>query len=234
MPDGLHKRFIEYAGGEGKAVIAVFATASPIPIPKRDQALINLFKKAGAKRVTVLNGRTLAEVESKEFLDTLRQATGLWFDGGRQWRFVDCYENTKALPLMFDVLERGGVIGGTSAGATIQGEYLCRGGVFNNFDIRYEGYERGLGFLKGVAIDQHFSERKRQKDMSQLMKIYPQYLGIGIDEATALIVRGSVGEIVGKGEVHFYDSRRRPHADHDSVPAGGRYDLQTRKTLTAP
>ena len=140
QPENLTKKFVDCAGGEGKAIIAIFATAAPDPLPKREQ-LAAAFRKAGAKKATVLYGKTQAEVESKEFLDILQEATGLWFDGGRQWRFVDCYENTKALPLMFDVLQRGGVIGGTSAGATIQGDYLPRGGVFNNFDIRYEGYE---------------------------------------------------------------------------------------------
>jgi len=232
-PENLNKKFVEYAGGEGKAIIAIFATAAADPLPKRD-FLAAAFKKAGAKKATVLYGKTQAEVESKEFLDTLKEATGLWFDGGRQWRFVDCYENTKAMPLMFDVLERGGVIGGTSAGATIQGDYLARGGVFNNFDIRYEGYERGLGFLKGVAIDQHFSQRKRQPDMSQLMKTYPQYLGIGIDEATAIVVKGSTADVIGKGKVHFYDAKRtveKGQPDYEALPAGGRYDLKQRKVL---
>src|ERR1700677_476868 len=155
------------------------------------------------------------------------------FDGGRQWRFVDCYENTKALQLMFDVLKRGGVIAGSSAGATIQGEYLCRGGVFDNFDIRSEGYERGLGFLKGVAIDQHFSQRKRQGDMTQLMKVYPQYLGIGLDEATAIVVKGHVAEVIGKGRAHFYDAGRKVEKgdDFEALPAGGQYDLKERKVM---
>ncbi len=233
QPDNLNKTFVDYAGGEGKAVIAIFATAAPDPLPKRE-GIAAAFKKAGAKKATVLYGKTQAEVESKEFLDTLREATGLWFDGGRQWRFVDCYENTKALPLMFDVLKRGGVIGGTSAGATIQGEYLARGGVFDNFDIRYEGYERGLGFLKGVAIDQHFSQRKRHPDLTKLMKIYPQYLGIGIDEATAIVVKGSTADVIGKGKVHFYDAARKvekDQPDYDALSAGGRYDLKKRKVL---
>jgi cyanophycinase len=232
-PENLNKKFVEYAGGEKKAVIAIFPTANENPNAKRD-FLATAFLKAGAKKATVLYGRTQSEVESKEFLDALKEATGLWFDGGRQWRFVDCYENTKALPLMFEVLNRGGVIGGTSAGATIQGEYLARGGVFNNFDIRYEGYERGLGFLKGVAIDQHFTQRKRQKDMTSLMKTYPQYLGIGIDEATAIVVRGSVAEVIGKGKVHFYDTKRKVEKgdpDYEALSAGGRYELKDRKVL---
>ncbi len=52
-----------------------------------------------------------------------------------------------------------------------------------------EGYERGFCFLPGVAIDQHFAQRKRFGDMTELMKAYPQYLGIGLDEATAIVVQ---------------------------------------------
>jgi cyanophycinase len=232
-PEGLYTKFVEYAGGRDKANIVIFPTADESSGGKKfDNAAV--FKKAGAKKATVLNGRTQTEVESKEFLDALKEATGLWFGGGRQWRFVDCYENTKAVPLMFDVLKRGGVIGGSSAGATIQGDYLARGGVFDNYDIRYEGYERGLGFLKGVAIDQHFSQKERLRDMTQLMKVYPQYLGIGIDEATAIVVKGSTADVIGKGKVHFYDTNRKVEAgqpDYEALSAGGRYDLKERKIL---
>src|SRR5581483_7574670 len=158
--------------------------------------------------VTVLWGRTRTDVENPASLQALKEATGIWFGGGRQWRFVDAYEGTKALPLMWDVLKRGGAIGGTSAGATILGDYLCRGGVFDNFAIMYEGYERGLGFLPGVAIDQHFTQRKRLGDMTALMKKFPQYLGIGIDENTTIIVRVSVAEVIGPYKVHFYDDSK--------------------------
>ena len=232
-PKGLYQKFVEYAGGPEKAHVVIFPTAAPDPLPKRDSVAAT-FKKAGAKKVTILYGKTQKEVESKEFLDTLKDATGIWFDGGRQWRFVDAYENTKALPLMHDVLKRGGVIGGTSAGATIQGDYLARGGVFNNFDIRYEGYERGLGFLKGVAIDQHFTQRKRQTDMTKLMKVHPQYLGIGIDEATAIVVQGQTAQIIGNGKVHFYDANRKVQKgqpDYEALPEGGWYDLKERRVL---
>ncbi len=97
------------------------------------------------------------------------------------------------------MLRRGGVIGGSSAGATIQGDYLCRGSPLNNTDMICEGYERGLGFLPGVAIDQHFAQRKRFADMTALVKTYPQLLGIGIDESTAIVVQGSVAEVMGAG-----------------------------------
>src|SRR5207248_7151399 len=167
-------------------------------------------------------------------LSLLSKASGLWFGAGPHWRFVDAYEGSKAHELFRDVLRRGGVIGGSSAGATIQGDYLCRGTPLGNLEIMYEGYERGLGFLPGVAIDQHFTQRQRLPDMTALMKTYPQLLGIGIDETTALIVQGHVAEVVGRNQVHFYD-RRKPvedgKPDYEVVKAGGRYDLKARQIL---
>jgi len=97
------------------------------------------------------------------------------------------------------------------------------------------GYERGgLGFLDGVAIDQHFSERGRQKDMTRLVAKHTQLLGIGIDESTAIIVRGSKAKVIGKGRVFFYDRRRilEPNKpDYIALPAGSEFDLVRRQVL---
>ena len=97
------------------------------------------------------------------------------------------------------------------------------------------GYERGgLGFISGVAIDQHFSQRRRHKDMTQLVDTHPQLLGIGIDEATAIIVQKSKAKIVGRGKVHFYD-RTQPvvpdKPDFIALGKGAEYDLAERKVL---
>jgi cyanophycinase len=232
LPKGLVQKFVELAGGE-KAVIVVLPTAVPDPLPAKD-GMAEAFTKAGAKKVTVLKARKLKDVESKESLDIFREATGIWFGGGRQWGFVDAYAGTKAEPLMHEVLARGGVIGGSSAGASIQGEYMPRGDPLGNLNIIAEGYEKGLGFLKGTAIDQHFSQRKRHADMTLLMKTYPQFLGIGLDETTAIIVKGHVAEVTGKGKVFFYDTQRAVAAgepDYEAVADKGRYDLTNRKVL---
>ena len=205
-------------------------TANPDPLPLFGEA--NFLQKAGAKRVIAINARKFEDVEDPKTLELVKKAGGVWFGGGRQWRFVDAYENTKMHEAFRDVLRRGGVIGGSSAGATIQGDYLCRGSPLNNTDIMCEGYERGLGFLPGTAIDQHFAQRKRFADMTELMKTYPQLLGIGLDEATAIVVRGHVADVMGKGEAHFYDRKKpveKDKPDHESIKAGGRYDLKERK-----
>jgi cyanophycinase len=233
MPADITRKFIELAGGD-QAKIVVLPTAVP---PEE----INLsregafFRLAGAKQVTVLPHRG-AEVNQPEFVAALREATAIWFGGGRQWRFVDAYEGTPAIELFRDVLARGGVIGGSSAGATIQGEYLCRGSPLGNLEICAEGYERGFGFLPGAAIDQHFGQRNRMPDMTALMQREPKWLGIGIDEATAIIVQGSVARVLGRADVRFYDYRTPPKSGDDFVKlsAGQRYDLQTRRPLPSP
>lgn len=133
------------------------------------------------------------------------------------------------------MLHRGGVIGGSSAGASIQARYLARATPIGNTQIMAPGYERGgLGFLDGVAIDQHFSQRGRQKDMTQLMARHPQLLGIGLDEATAIVVKKSTAEVVGNGKVYFYDRRIPLHPDRPdyiAVAEGGRFELVERKLI---
>lgn len=226
MPQGLTERFVALAGGE-KAVIAVIPISMPDPLPARD-GIGEAFRRFGAKEVVELRGRTPEAVDQPEALAVLKRATGIWFGGGRQWRFVDAYEGTKAAQLMHDVLKRGGVIGGSSAGASIQGEYMARGNPLGPEEIIARGYEHGLGFLPGMGIDQHFTQRNRFKDMELLVKTYPQLLGVGIDEATALVVQGSIAEIVGRTRVNFYDPQKN---GPESVPSGKKYDLAARKVV---
>jgi cyanophycinase len=226
MPQGLTQRFVELAGGE-KAVIAVIPISMPDPLPPKD-GMAEALRRAGAKEVVELTGRTPEAVDKPEVLEVLKRATGIWFGGGRQWRFIDAYENTKAAKLMHEVLKRGGVIGGSSAGASIQGEYMARGNPLGPEDIIAPGYERGLGFLPGMAIDQHFTQRNRFKDMELLIKTYPQLLGVGLDEATAIIVQGSLAEVTGRTRVNFYAAAK---PGPESVPSGKKYDLATRKVV---
>ena len=196
---------------------------------------VEALRKAGAKQVAWLHTKDRRRAnEDQEFLAPLKTAKGIWFGGGRQWNLVDSYHNTTAHRLMEELLQRGGVIGGSSAGASIQGEYMPRGDPLGNLNIIAEGYEQGLGFLRGVAIDQHFSQRNRFADMSQLMRTYPQFPGIGIDEGTALVVRKQVATVVGNGSAAFYDPRREPSPDtpdYVSLKSGQAYDLVQRTVV---
>jgi cyanophycinase len=235
MPRGLMERFIELAGGKEHARL-VYVPCSEADDLGDKHATVEAWKKLGVKHATFLHTKNRDRANGDEaFLEPLQHATGIWFGGGRQWNFADSYYGTTAHKLMKEVLQRGGVIGGSSAGASIQARYLARATPIGNFRIMAPGYERGgLGFLGGVAIDQHFSQRRRQQDMTELMAHHPQLLGIGIDEATGLIVRKSIADIVGRGKVHFYD-RNLPvfpgQPDFIALPDGSCYDLAERRIL---
>jgi cyanophycinase len=229
------KRFIELAGGPDSLILVV-PTANPDPLPPEPIELKSL-RANGAKKVKILHTRSRAEADTPEFAAKVNEARGVWFTGGRQWRFVDSYEGTRTEKAFHDVLARGGVIGGSSAGASIQSDYMPRGDPLGNLNIIAEGYERGFGFLKGVAVDQHFFARKRTRDMTELMNTYPQLLGIGIDEGTVIIVQEATMEVAGKSKVAVYD-RRKPvkqgENDYEELPAGAKYDLEKRQRLEKP
>ena len=235
MPAGLMDKMIELAGGVENAKMVYIPCSSREEVGDR-QGTVEMWKRMGVKHATFIHTKDRKKANSDEtFFAALKDATGIWFGGGRQWNFADSYYGTRTHQLMKAVLDRGGVIGGSSAGASIQGRYLARATPIGNLRIMAPGYERGgLGFLSGVAIDQHFSQRGRQKDMSQLVNRYPQLLGIGLDEATALIVQQSKAEVVGKGRVYFYD-RTKPvvegQDDFTALGAGSVYELSERKVV---
>ena len=231
MPRGLSDKFIELAGGKDAKLIYVPCSESETVSPSRQVA--GWRRRVASAHQLHTKDRSKADSD-EEFLEHLSEATGIWFGGGRQWNFVDSYYGTKAHKLMLDVLDRGGVIGGSSAGASIQGEYLARANPVANFDIMAPGYERGLGFISGVAIDQHFTQRRRHKDMTTLVDTYPQLLGIGLDEATAIVVQKSQAKVTGRGQVFFYD-RNQPvipgEDDFTALSAGQVYDLGKREVV---
>jgi cyanophycinase len=232
MPRDVVARILDLAGGPDCKLVALATGHSPEAAKK--EGLPSYFVRAGAKNITVLPARGPEELSTPEAVKALKEADCVWFGGGRQWRFVDAYEGTPALELFHDVLKRGGVICGSSAGASIQGDYLARADAVTNRIMMAEGYQRGFNFLPGTAIDQHFAQRNRFGDLRSLVSTYPQYLGIGIDEATAIIVRGEVAEVMGRNQVHFFDANLRTaqgKVAQISLAAGGCYQMVKRRVL---
>ena len=225
-------RFFAAAGGKDALILAI-PTANEFNVVVGETGDEKFLKKYGATNVKRLHTRSRTQADDPKFSEILTEAKGVWFGGGRQWRFVDAYENTLIEKRFHEVLARGGVIGGSSAGASIQSEYMPRGHPLGNEVMAAEGYEKGFGFLPGCAVDQHFFARKRFADMTGLMKLYPQYLGIGIDESTAIVIAKQIAEVVGNSKVAFYDANAKPvdGKDYVEVSAGRKYDLKTRKVV---
>ena len=195
-------RFLAEAGG-ANAPIVVIPTASETE-PEPGLLARHILAKAGATNLHLLHTRDRAAADTREFAKPIAAARGVWFDGGRQWRLVDSYLNTRTHRELLKLLERGGAIGGSSAGATIQGSYLVRGAREGNHIMMAPGYEEGLSFLPNVAIDQHLFRRKREMDMLPVIETHPALTGLGIDEQTAVVVKKNLLEVVGASKVAVY------------------------------
>ena len=224
------RRFIDAAGGAGAPVVFVPTAGEKTSYSPQD-ASANFLRQAGCRNLEILHTTSRAEANSEPFAARLRRAGGVFFGGGRQWRLVDSYLGTRAQREFEAVLRRGGVIAGTSAGATIQGSYLIRGAREGNTLMMAPGYEKGFGYLRRVAIDQHLTQRNRQQDLLAVIDRHPELLGIGLDENTAIVVQADRFEVAGLGRVAIYDHAALPHY---FLNPGDHFDLARRQPLRAP
>jgi cyanophycinase len=228
-------RFIALAGGKD-APIVVIPTAGGDADSLYNQSCrcADFLRRAGARRVTVLHtyDRKIAETDS--FASAIRSAKAVWFPGGRQWRLADSYLGTPTERELHALLDRGGVIGGTSAGASIQASYLVRGAPEGNTIVMSPGHEQGFGFLRNVAVDQHVMVRNRLNDLPEILRVHPQLLGIGIDEGTAIVVHGDAFEVIGRSKAFVYGGTDPldAGATYLSLRAGDRYDMSHRRVIS--
>ena len=233
MPKVIFDRFFEAAGGRDAKLVVVPTAGSGAEYDESTSS-VKMFKKAGATNVHLLHTRDTKVADSEEFVAVLRDARAVWFGGGRQWRLADAYLGTKTEAAFHDVLKRGGVIGGSSAGATIQASYLVRGAPEGNQIMMSPGHEQGCAYIRNSAIDQHLLARKRENDMLPVIRKHPHLLGIGIDESTALYVRGNTAEVIGKSKVLFYDIALEKTVGkkfYTTLDPGDRFDLKSRRKL---
>ncbi len=225
------ERFLDLAGGPDAPVVLI-PTAGGAESYDETWRGVDAFRAAGARRLTVLHTPDRDTADTEAFVEPLRRARGVWFGGGRQWRLADAYLHTRVHEELREVLARGGVVGGSSAGATILGSYLVRGDTRTN-TIMMGDHEEGFAFLRNVGVDQHLLRRNRQFDLLEVIRARPELLGIGIDEDTAIVVRGDSFEVIGRGYVAIYDYERRLDSGglFYFLAPGDTYDLATREAF---
>jgi aminobenzoyl-glutamate utilization protein B len=226
------KRFVALAGGPDAAFVLIPTALDDdgLDSTREEKEFVRRF---GVKKVTVLHTRDRAEADTEKFVAPLTTARGVWFGGGRQWRLVDAYMGTRTQRAIEGVLARGGVIGGGSAGATIQGSYLVRGAREGNHIMMAKGYEQGFGYLRGVAIDQHLLARVRADDLVEVIEKKPELLGIGLDEPAAIVVHGDRLEVIGQSVVGIYDGKDHDGKKYYFLGPGEMLDLGTRQRVTS-
>lgn len=226
MPQQVWDRFMELAGGEEARLVIIPTASSRADSLIPEQYLADWYTR-NPSSVVMLHTCSQEKANDPDFVAPLKKATGVWFGGGSQSRIARAYLGTLVEKELYGVLERGGVIGGSSAGAAIQCRTMIRGGD------EVARIMRGLDFLPGSIIDQHFLARGRQKRLIAAVKDHPGMVGFGIDEKTALIVtQGSNIEIVGESCVMVYAAKsenflflEKKLESHEDDPSGLRNDL---------
>ena len=205
MGPEIHREFITAAGGPDALIITV-PNSGGAETYDQNAGASQAFRRSGAKNVHVLHTRDRKLADSDSFVAIVKKAGGIWFDGGRQWNLVNDYGGTKTEAAFNEVLARGGVVGGTSAGASILGDFLVRGAPSsNNMIMDHPEYRKGFSYLRNVAVDQHVVARERLPDLADsIIPRYPYLLGISEDEGTAWVIRGDTGRIVGRSKAFVY------------------------------
>ena len=217
LPNVIRDRFLELAGGR-KARLVVIPTASMRA--DRPEALKSFafWKSQDVASVKLLHTRDPKQANDPEFVKPLAEATGVWLSGGDQSRLVAAYHGTQVEHELQQVLARGGVIGGTSAGAAVMSSLMIQGG---NPMARLG---QGFGFLTGMVVDQHFFNRNRLNRLLDVLARNPSYLGLGIDEQTAVVVKGHTLTVLGERAGSTLPSRTGPPAAAGTGPQNRRTD----------
>jgi cyanophycinase len=233
MGPEIYKAFIDAAGGPDATIIDIpNAGGADSVSPNTGQP----WRTAGAKNVVVRFTRDRRVADSDTFTAVIRRAGGVWFEGGRQFHIVQDYGGTKIERAIMDVLERGGVVGGSSAGASIVGDFMVRGAPSNdNMIMRYPGYERGFGYLRNVGVDQHVVARSRLPDLADsIIPRFPDMLGISVDEGTAWVIRGDTGRIIGRSKAFVYNGADPTDSGSPflTLLPGDSYNLHTRRVIS--
>ncbi len=198
LPDEVRARFVEMAGG-AEADLVVIPTAHALAdSPQVEAVYLKPWRDLGLKNVRLLHTRSRQTADDPAFSAPLEKATAVWISGGKQSALADAYVGTRVETRLQALLARGGVIGGTSAGAAI----LSRVMIVSGRTQAVEG--KGFDLLRDMIVDQHFLQRKRMNRLLGLLAKHPGHLGFGVDERTALVLRSGRLTVLGDSYVVAY------------------------------
>jgi cyanophycinase len=195
-PPAVRDRFLELAGGS-RARIVVIPTAHRIADTPAVNTVLDSWKARRVASVQCLHTRSRLVADDPAFVQPLTAATGVWLSGGLQSSLTAVYLGTEVERQLKALLERGGVIGGTSAGAAVMTRVMITQGKTT------AELGKGFDFLPGAVIDQHFLRRNRLERLLSVVGDHPKLVGLGIDERTALVVniRSRVATVIGDSYV---------------------------------
>ncbi|MGB7201673.1 MAG: cyanophycinase [Pyrinomonadaceae bacterium] len=231
-PNDAMKKFVEWSGGRNARLLMI-TWASGVP----DESFASLekqFSQFEYSSIVHAATRPLHAEKRAEFIEQLRTATGVFLSGGDQNRIMDVLADEELLKLIRQKYAAGTPFGGTSAGAAVMSDPMMTGETdLKILDGAKVGVRHGLGFIPNVMFDQHFLVRQRHNRLIGFVLKDPEYLGIGIDEDTAVLIEDNRKlTVVGTSQVMFLNAQPRDAVRLNILKPGERFDLKKRKSET--
>lgn len=232
--ESIKKRFVELAGGPDANFVIIQSNRDTLPVDMilaPDPAAAFDF---GVKNVTTLCTRKRNVANSEAFVAPIRAANAVWITGGKVSNLQPVYHDTLVHRELKALLDRGGVIGGESAGAMILASHITDSikvppGVQPDTTC-YDGF----GFVSDVVIAPHIIKMGWTESLVPIVAANPNLLGIGIDERAAVVVTGNNCEVIGQSKVAIYDNRDHDGKRYYFLSAGDRFNLKPIKSTTQP
>ena len=205
IPDSLFSFFANYMGGKDQPIVYIPTATTDEEFIQKGEHLIK-FTSRGFTNLSTIHTRNKKEADDPKNIALMRNAKGLYFGGGDQQLIANAYAGTKLYDEFIALLNRGGVIMGTSAGATIMGSLMVGGDARDDISKKY-AFNPAFSFMTNTALDQHVLARNRQFDLIPVIEHYPGTLGIGMDESTAIIVEAGQFKVWGLSYAMLYDPK---------------------------
>jgi cyanophycinase len=212
------QRFVKLAGGANAHIVYIPTAAGEEQLtPEVLKHLVERLKIAFALQdIAVVHTRDRKVADSEQFVAPLRKATGIWFSGGKAEFLAEVYLGTRTQREFAALLQRGGVLGGDSAGAVVMGTVML------------PGHDRGFEFLTNVAVNVHVVQKSAEDELAKVVAENPSLLGIGLDANAGIVVIGDEFEVTGRSVVLVTDGKSHEGSSYLKLVPGDRYNMKTR------
>src|SRR5215213_3288760 len=226
-------------------VVMTVATNEPKEAGRKYDAM---FRNRGVKHISVVDVSARGDAYSESAIKKIRDADALFFTGGDQLHVTGLMGGSPLNELIYEKIKKGFIVAGTSAGAMMMSDSMIVSGR-NDIAPKVGGVEiaPGMNLIEGTVIDTHFSQRGRHGRLMTAIAHFPQLLGIGIDERTAICQSNGEFKVIGEGAVTIMDGHGIKHCDLVEkkeeellgmfdvcvhiLPAGYKYDLKKREPI---
>lgn len=201
----MYDLFAQKIGGKDQRIVYI-PTATDDELWIQQGKHLEKFTTRGFTNLQTVHTRDRTKANESVFPEMINNAKGVFLGGGDQENLAKVYGGSETLKALNELLDRGGVIMGTSAGATIMGSLMI-GGDHRKTPHLPKDFGEGFSFIQQIAIDQHVLVRNRQFDLVPVLEKYPNVLGMALDEATAAVVESDSIRVVGNSYMLIFDQR---------------------------